>query len=49
MTTTFSMTTVDVSAARLHSVELFDGLSGNEILELLAASEDLAFNPGDTI
>lgn len=27
-TPTFSMTTVDVSAARLHSVELFDGLSG---------------------
>ena len=47
--TTFSMSTVDVSAARLHSVELFDGLSGNEILELLSASEDLTFNPGDTI
>ena len=49
MATTFSMNTVDVSAARLHSVELFDGLAGNEILELLAASEDLAFNAGDTV
>jgi CRP-like cAMP-binding protein len=49
MTTTFSMTTVDVSTARLHAVDLFRGLSGEEILELLAASEDLTFNAGDTV
>jgi CRP/FNR family transcriptional regulator, cyclic AMP receptor protein len=48
-TSTFSLDTVQVSAARLHSVELFDGLTGNEILDLLAASEDLSFNPGDAV
>jgi len=47
--TSFTTNTVDVSAARLHSVELFDGLSGNEILDLLAASDDLTFNPGDVV
>ena len=49
MATTFSMNTVDISAARLHSVELFDGLTGNEILELLAAADDLAFKGGDMV
>jgi CRP/FNR family transcriptional regulator, cyclic AMP receptor protein len=48
-TSTFSMTTEDVSFARLNSVDLFSGLTGNEILELLAASEDLSFNEGDTV
>ena len=46
---TFSPPPAVVSAARLHSVELFNGLSGEEILELLAASDDLAYNPGDAV
>lgn len=48
-TTTFPVNPVDAAATSLHSVELFSGLTGNEILELLAASEDLAFNPGDAV
>lgn len=46
---TFSMSTEDVSFTQLHSVDLFNGLTGNEILDLLAASEDLSFNAGDTV
>jgi CRP/FNR family transcriptional regulator, cyclic AMP receptor protein len=48
-TAVFSMNTVEVSAARLHSVDLFAGLSGNEILELLGASDDLALTAGETV
>ncbi|MFN0020723.1 MAG: cyclic nucleotide-binding domain-containing protein [Pirellulaceae bacterium] len=49
MTTTISLTEVQISVAPLHSVELFSGLTGNEILQLLAASEDLSFNEGETV
>ncbi len=45
----FSMTTTQVSAARIHSVELFSGLSGNEVLGLLAASDDLRFEAGEYV
>lgn len=49
MATTISVTAAQISVAPLHSVELFNGLTGNEILELLAASEDLSFSEGDTV
>ena len=46
---TTSATAVELSPARFHSVELFHGLGGNEILELLSASDDLMFNAGDAV
>lgn len=49
MSTATILPNAEVSAVRLHSVELFHGLSGNEILELLAASDDLAFVAGESV
>jgi CRP/FNR family cyclic AMP-dependent transcriptional regulator len=49
MTTTISVTEAQISVAPLHSVELFNGLTGNEILQLLATSEDLSFTEGETV
>jgi len=46
---TTSATAVELSPARFHSVELFHGLTGEEILELLSASDDLMFNEGDAV
>ena len=48
-TETIPMAGSQMSSANIHSVELFSGLSGQEVLELLAASEDLRFEPGDTV
>ncbi len=48
-TIAFSMSAAQVSVAPSHSIELFSGLTGNEILELLAASDDLSFNVGDMV
>lgn len=41
--------TTALAADRFHSVELFQGLSGDEVQELLAASEDLFFIAGDIV
>ncbi len=49
MTTTISVTAAQITVATLHSVELFKGLTGNEILQLLATSEDLSFIEGETV
>ena len=49
MTTTISVTAAQITVAPLHSVELFKGLTGNEILQLLATSEDLSFIEGETV
>jgi CRP/FNR family transcriptional regulator, cyclic AMP receptor protein len=49
MSTTISVTAAQIAVAPLHSVELFEGLSGNEILELLSASEDVVLGLGDTV
>ena len=41
--------TTTLAADRFHSIELFQGLSGEEIQELLAASDDLVFIAGDIV
>ena len=46
---TISLSAVEVSASFITGVELFSGLSGNEVLALLAASEDLKLNAGETV
>lgn len=46
---TLSVTSVEVSTASITGVELFNGLSGNEVLELLAVADDLKFNEGETV
>ncbi|MCE9528438.1 MAG: cyclic nucleotide-binding domain-containing protein [Planctomycetales bacterium] len=47
--TTISLTAVEVTAARMHAIELFNGLTGEEVLKLLAVSEELPFNPEDAV
>src|SRR5689334_6869311 len=46
---TISLSAVEVSTSSITGVELFNGLSGNEVLALLAASEDLKFTAGESV